>query len=1004
MHSCRTISNIVAMVTILTAGVVYGCALPSRVRTGEGGEPRSQVLENLPESRPDSLPPISEGSAGLSTVSDTIQHRIASAGDTAGDSILSDRNSVISDTTGMSVISDTTGMEEMDFGPVGPSSVPYPDSTMVDSLSVRPQGSMDAPAFSAAKDSVIEDFSGGRTVIYYYGDVSVTYGNLKITSDFMAYDVDNATVFATGLPDTAGVMQGKPVMTEGDKSYEMEECFYNFDSRKAKVRNAVTKESEGILHGNKIKMMPDRSVNISGGKYTVCDAPHPHYYLKMTTAKVETEPKQKTVFGPAYVVLADVPLPLAIPFGFVPSRPEKASGILFPTFGEEEARGFYLQDGGFYFALGDYADVAFTGSYYTLGSYSMKLNSRYKVRYKFDGSLNINFSNDQTGEKGQSDFFQTKNFGVQWSHSQDSKAHPGTSFRASVNFSSPSNSRFNERTVQSALTNQTSSSISYSRTWSKASLSVNALHSQNTRDSSYVVTFPNVTFTLNRFNPFKKKERSGKEKWYEQFSLSYNTTFQNKVNFKSSDFGSREGFNLLEKLQSGMSHKFAIGLPTFTAFKYLTFSPSINYGMNWFFQSSDRYYNPQTDKVETITTDQFGDFGITQDFSASLSLGTRIYGTFVNKRGGNLMAVRHVITPSVAFSYKPEHGTMINGYRTYSYLDSDGVEHTVDYNKWSGGMNSVPGKGQTASLSFSFGNNLEAKVVDKKDTTGVGTRKVKLIDQLNLSGNYNFLADSSQWALSNIAVSMNTNIAQKVGLHGSMTLDPYAVDEKGVKSHEFNIVKEGGFNLVRLTNASASLSFNISGKGKTMGIDGSSGGSSQSSGGSYPAAEGAEAKGAHSSGSGVDFGTESSPYMKVYYHPVTGEYIPGGWIYYMNTDAPWSLNFNYNFSYAKSYSYANNQLNVKHQFTQTLGVSAQLKFTRDLAVNLNTGFDFTRMKLSTTQLTATYDLHCFAISVSYVPSGKWAQWSFRIAAKASALADLLQYKKSSSYWDNGGYY
>lgn len=1020
MRFCRTTCIFIALITLLAVWSFHSCSLPSRVPSRDAGETvpevRKRVGKELRESRSDSLSSTVSGYAAASSDS-LIPYTVpagapdggvsgdstAAAGDSGG-IIQNDSAAVSSAPLKRSAPSDTAGMKDMDMASASSAVTASPDSlTIADSLSVPPPGSMDAPAFSTARDSVIEDFSGGRKVIYYYGDVSVTYGNLKITSDFMAYDVDNATVFATGLPDTAGVMQGKPIMTEGNKSYDMEECFYNFDSRKAKVKNAVSKENDGILHGEKIKMMPDKSINVSGGKYTVCDAPNPHYYLKMSTAKVETQPKQKTVFGPAYVVLADVPLPLILPFGFVPSRPEKASGIMFPTFGEEEARGFYVQDGGFYFALGDYADLALTGSYYTLGSYSMRLNSRYKVRYKFDGSLNINISNDQTGEKGQSDFFQTKNFGVQWSHSQDSKAHPGTSFRASVNFSSPSNSRFNERSVQSALTNQTSSSISYSRTWSKASLSVNALHSQNTRDSSYVITFPNVTFTLNRFNPFKKKERSGKEKWYEQFSLSYNTTLQNKLNFKASDFSSEKGFNLLGNLQSGMAHKFAIGLPTFTAFKYLTFSPSVSYGMNWFFQSSDRYYNPDTDKVETITTDQFGDFGITQDFSASLSLGTRIYGTFVNRRGGKLQAVRHVITPSFSFSYKPEHGTMINGYRTYTYLDNDGVEHTEEYNKWSGGMNSVPGKGQTASLSFSFGNNLEAKVADKKDTTGVGTRKVKLIDQLSLSGSYNFLADTSQWALSNIAVSMNTNVAKKVGLHGSMTLDPYAVDEKGRRSHEFNIAREGGFKLFRLTNASASFSFNLSGKGKTMGYDGSSSAKSSPSEGGASGA-GSKNREARSHGSGVDIGTESSPYMKVYYHPVTGEYIPGGWIYYMNTDAPWSLNVNYNFSYSKSYSYANNQLNIKNQFTQTLGVAAQLKFTKDLAINLNTGFDFTKMKLSTTQLTATYDLHCFAISVSYVPSGKWAQWSFRIAAKASALADLLQYKKSSSYWDNNSYY
>lgn len=992
MMDFKKIINI-SKTSILAGFIICGCAV-SRTSVDDTDKPSSSLS---PQTAEETLP-VSESLSEEAESSDDSEESVVHSADTvtAVPVVASARDSAALPLPAAVTVNDTLSKHDSSSAVA-----PFPSDTagftdmMLSDTAASPfapedtihRGSIEVPAFSGAKDSVIEDFSSGRKMLYYYGDVTVTYQNMKITAGYMAYDVDNATVFARGVPDTAGVFSEKPVMSDGDKTYDMDECYYNFNTKKARVKNAVTNDDQGILHGEKIKMMPDRSVNIKGGKFTVCDAEHPHYYLKMTTAKVETEPKQKTVFGPAYVVLADVPLPAILPFGFVPSRPERASGILFPSFGEEQARGFYLQDGGFYFAIGDYVDVALTGSYFTLGSYNAKLTSRYNVRYKFNGSLNINYSNDQTGEKDTPEFTQTKNFGVQWTHAQDSKAHPGSSFRASVNFSSPSNSRYNERSVQAALTNQTSSSISWSRTWQKASLSVNALHSQNSRDSSYAITFPNITFSLNRFYPFKQKERVGKEKWYEQFSLSYNTSIQNKVNFKASDFSSENGFNLLNKLQSGMSHSFTIGLPSFTLLKYINFSPGVNYGMNWFFQSTNKYYNPETDKVEDIRTDQFGDFGITQDFSASISASTRIYGTFVSKRGGNLMAVRHVITPSVSFSYKPEHGTSINGYRTYSYLDKNGELKEVEYNKWSGGMNSVPSKGQTAALSFSFGNNLEAKVRDKKDTTGTGSKKIKLIDQLSISGSYNFIADSMR--LSTIPISMNTNVLQKVGIHGSLTLDPYAVNEYGQRISEYNIVREGGFHLARLTNASASVSFNISGEGKTMGDVGADSQGSSGTGGQG-------GKG----GGGVHVGTDVSPYMKVYYDPFTGEYIPGGWVYYMNTDAPWSLNFNYNLSYSKSYSYSNNQLNVNHNVTQTLGVAGQIKVTKDFSLSLNTGFDFTQMKLSTTQLSATYDLHCFQITFSYVPSGKWAQWNFRIAAKASALSDLIQYKKNSSYWDN----
>ncbi len=836
------------------------------------------------------------------------------------------------------------------------------------------KGMLDRPAFSTAVDSVIEDFSSGRQMIYYYGDASVTYGDMKLAAEYMEYDVERQVVYAAGVADTAGVITGKPEMTQGGKTYVMDNVFYNFKTNKARIRNMTTQEEDGTLMGDNLSMLPDRSINISGGKYTVCDADHPHFYLRMTKAKVETQPKQKTVFGPAYLVLADVPLyPLMLPFGFVPKRPDRASGLLFPNFGEEQARGLFFKDGGFYFVLGDYFDVALTGSLYSKGSWSANMSTRYKVRYKFNGTFDLTYSNDQTGERGSADFFQTKNFSVRWSHSQDSKARPGTSFRASVNFSSPSNNKYNYTDINEALQNQVSSSISYSRTWSALSLSINGLHSQNSRDSSYAITLPNITLNVNRFYPFRRKNRVGPEKWYEQFALSYNTTLQNKINFKASEVRDPDFW---DKMQTGMTHNFSIGLPTFTILKYFTLAPSVSYGMNWFFSSQNQYYNPETDKLETERTGLFEDFGITQDFSASASLSTRLYGMF-NFRRGKLKAIRHMISPSLSVSYAPEMGTALNGYRVYTYTDVHGEQHTVEYNKWSGGLYSPPSPGQTASLGFQIGNNVEAKVADRKDTTGTGMRKIKLIDNLNLSGSYNFLADSMK--LSNINVNMTTNVLEKVSISAGMTLDPYAVDGRGRRYDRFNVTVMPG-RLVRLTNANVSLGFSLSGEGKGKGNDGSS----SSSGG----------------GGGVKMTGESPAYTRVYYHPVTGEYIPGGWIYYLNPEVPWSVSFNYSYNYSKTYQYSNNQLIVRNNHNQTLNINGQVRITKALNFNLTTGFDLTKMRLTTTQVSATYDLHCFQISFSWVPIGQWKQWSFRINAKAAALADLLSYRKGSSQWDN----
>lgn len=859
------------------------------------------------------------------------------------------------------------------------------DSLVARDTMPRPKGMIDRPAFSVAKDSTVEDFSGGKNMIYYYGDVKVTYGDLELTAEYMEYDVNRKVVYAAGVADTSGNVKGKPKMTQAGKTYSMDNVFYNFETGKARIKNMITDEEDGQLRGDNLNMMPNKSINISGGKYTVCELDHPHYYLKMSKAVVETEPKQKTVFGPAWLVLEDVPLPLVLPFGFVPKRPDRASGILFPTFGEEEARGLFMKDGGFYFVLGDYLDVALTGSIFTKGSWNVKMASRYKWRYKFNGSLDLEYSNDQTGDKGSPDFFQTKNFGVKWSHTQDSKANPGTSFRASVNFSSPSNNRYNSTDIQEALQSQIQSSISYSKTWSALSLSINALHNQNSRDSSYSFTLPNITLNVNKFYPFKRKNRVGKSKWYEDFSIGYNTSFQNKIDFKARELKQPDFW---KKLKTGMTHKFDIKLPTFTLLKYINFSPTVNYGMNWYFSSQNQYYNPETNKMEVIRTNQFDDFGVTQTFSAGLSMSTRIYGLF-NFRRGNLKAIRHMISPSISASFAPEMGTAMNGWRIYNYTDINGVDKTVEYNKWAGGINSPPSKGKTGSLSFSVKNNIEAKVVNPEDTTGTGTKKIKIIDNLGLSGSYNFLADSMK--LSNIRIDMNTNILEKVGISANMTLDPYAIDAKGRCYNVYNIKQEGGFNLFRLTNASISANFSINGEGRGKGNDGTQGG-----GGGGAAPGGGSGMGNRGGGANVSAG---SSYNKVYYHPVTGEYIPGGWVYYLNPNVPWSLNFSYSYSYSKSYQYTNEQLIVKNTHTQTLSMSAQVRLTKDLNINVNTGFDITKLKLTTTQLSATYDLHCFQISFSWIPMGQWSSWSFRINAKAAALADLLQYRKQSSQWD-----
>lgn len=847
------------------------------------------------------------------------------------------------------------------------------DSTSrADSLFLLDKSSLTRPAFSGAKDSIRQDFSNGQRKMYYWGDVEVSYENIKLKADYMEYDMSTGTVYARGIYDSlAQEWKGQPEMTQGSQTFNMEEVRYNFNTRKARITNMITKEDDGILHGKNIKMMPDKSINITKGKYTVCDLEHPHYYLKLSSAKVVTKPSQKTVFGPAHLVVEDVDLPIGIPFGFIPKRPDRATGLLMPSFGEENARGFYLRDAGMYFVLGDYFDMSLTGDYYTLGSWAANLNSRYMVKYKFTGNLAVNYSVDQTGEKGSTDFFQSKNFGVRWSHSQDSKAHPGTSFSASVNFSSPSNSRYNSHSVSEALQNQISSSISYSKNWNgKFNLSVNALHSQNSRDSSYTFTLPNITFSVSTFYPFKIKNRVGKERFYEKFALGYNTSIQNKINFKASEFG-EPGF--IDKFQNGVAHNFSIKLPDFTLFKYLNVAPNVSYGMNWFFRKSEAYFDPETNSVKTEMGKQFGTFGATHNYSGSLSMSTRIYGMYNFGKYHKIQALRHVVSPSVSMSFSPEKGKAFNGWRTFNYVDTLGVQKSYDYNIYQGQINSAPGKGKSATMSISLGNNLEAKVRDMKDTTGTGSKKVKILDQFNFSTGYNFLADSLK--MNNVGLSMSTSFFGKLGINGNMNFDPYAINERGQRVNKYNLLETGV--PLRLTNVSTSVSYSLSGKGTVKGNDGS-----KSSG-----------------GNGGGSGNPADYYRRIYYHPLTGEYIPGGWLYYTNPNVPWSLNFNYSFSMNRSYNYANNQLSKKDKYTQTLGVQGNIQLTPKMSVQAQSGWDFTAMKMTTTQFSFRYDLHCFNISVSWVPSGMYQSYSFLISANAAALADLLRFKKSTSYWD-----
>lgn len=832
-----------------------------------------------------------------------------------------------------------------------------------DSVALLGKSSLDVPAFSHAQDSMISDFSNGQRKIYYYGSTSVKYQDMELTADFMEYDMNAGTVYAHGVYDSLnGVWNGQPVMKQGSQTYNMEEVRYNFNSRKARIKNMITNDAEGILHGRDIKMMDDHSINLSHGKYTVCDEDHPHYYINLSVGKVISQTKT-TVFGPAHLVVEDVHLPfLMLPFGFIPKRPQRATGLLMPSFGEEERRGFYMRDLGMYFVFGDHFDLSLTGSYYSLGSWNVEVNSRYRVNYKFSGNFGMNYSKNVTGDKGSPDYREYSDFSIKWSHTMDSKAHPGMSFSASVDFSTPTNNQFNAHSLEETVENIARSSISWSRNWNGITLSVSANHSQNSKTGVYSFSLPNINFNIPTFYPLRRKNRVGKERFYEKFSLGYRLAFTNKVNFnvKEEEFAFNREF--LDRFQNSMSHDFTISLPSFQLFKYINVNPGVTYSQRWYFRKTEYAYNEESGLVEALPSHQFNTLGIYQNYSGSISLDTRLYGMFNFGRHHRIQAIRHLVTPSISFSLGPDLKTYANGFRSFEYTDQNGERKTYEYNVYGSGI-SAPGR--SGSLSLRIGNSIEAKVRDFADTTGNGTKKVKLIDQLNINTGYNFLAEKNK--MLPVSISMSTRLFDKVTLNLTSSFSPYAVDDRGATKEEFAISM--GQGLLNLQNASISFSYALDGKGTMNGYDGT---------------------GANNRGSSA-----SEYYQMMYYHPVTGEYIPGGWLYYANPNAPWSINFNGTVGVAPKYPLDKETGEYRRELAVTADVNfnGSLKLTPKMNLTASGSYNIIARQMSRMSINATYDLHCFNIAVSWIPIGSYKSYSFRIAANAAALADLLRFKR-----------
>lgn len=829
------------------------------------------------------------------------------------------------------------------------------------------------PIYSSSEDSIVIDFGDVDTLVLFHNKAKVKSMDMELEADFMKLSRAKKVIFATGVYDTLGVLQGRPLFRNDGLEYTEDSIKLNYESKKALIQNVYTEQGDGYLFGGIAKREPDGVTYIKGVSHTTCDMvkshQHPHFYILMTKGKIVENPKKYVYFGPTYLIIEDVPMPLILPFGFFPQISGRSSGIRVPTYGEEISRGFFLRNFGYYFAIGDYMDLDVLADYYTLGSWAIRSSSRYIKRYKFNGNFNLEYASNVTGEKGSADYSKSNTFSVRWTHAMSPKARPGTTFNANVNFQSINNQRYLNGGAHNPFdnaSNSINSGIAYTRSWAESpfNFSANASHSQNMRDSTYSITFPNFTFTMSRIKPFERKERIGKKAIYEDISFNYQGTFDNKVNFKSYEFG-QPGF--AKKINNGLNHTINIALPTYNAFNYIQIAPTVRYGTKWYFKKTTKTWDEEKKQVVSDTTGAFQHFGATHEYGFGASASTQIFGIVNFKKGSLVQAVRHVVRPSLSFNYNPDLMTYSNGFR---WVQVDTLGNMRQYNIYEGQPFGYPSQRESGSISFNLGNNLEMKVRDRKDT--VGFKKVALLNTFDMSTSYNLLADSMN--LSNISFRGSTNLPGKTAVAFGFTLDPYAIDEYGRRINRFHWTQKRGLNIGRLTDFNVSFGYSFNGgKGSSTNSNNDLTGISTSN---------------NRIGESKDENQRKEEAPKTI-NP----------LFYDDFTMPWNFTFNFMYSYRKSYSYSSGTLLTNIQHTPSLNFSGNVSPTENWDFRLNSGYDFIKMQLTTTQISVSRKLHCFNFSFNWIPLGRFQSWSFNVAISSSMLSDILKYDRQSSFMD-----
>ena len=871
-----------------------------------------------------------------------------------------------------------------------------PDTSLRDSLykdTVRKSKSaLEEPVSYSAKDSITFDYTNSRA--HLFGGSQVNYQNLQLTADDISLSLDSSLVHASGRPDSTGAIQGKPLFKQGEDEYEPDRISYNFKTRKAFISNVYTQEGEGFMQSREGKRDSSGVMYVQNGKYTTCDAEHPHFYVSLTRAKMH--PGKNVIFGPAYLVVEDVPLPLAIPYGFFPFSSSYKSGFIMPTYGDETTRGFYLRDGGYYFAINDKVDLKVLGEFYTKGSWGLSAQTNYKKRYRFGGNFYFSYQNTKEGEKNMPDYSVSKSFKLTWSHRQDAKANPTQSFSASVNFATSSYERNNLTSMynpESYTQSTRTSSVSYSKSFSKVGLTLSGTFnlSQNMRDSSISVTLPTLSISQSRFNPFKRKKAAGKERWYEKIAMSYTGTLANSINTKEDKLFHS---SLVKDWRNGMRHQVPISA-SFSVLNYINVTPSFTFTDRMYTHKVMQGWDTERQDVQRDTV--YGFYNV-YNYNMSISANTKLYGMYRPMPwfgGKKIAAIRHVFTPTVSFSYAPDFSQSRFGfYDSYVKTDANGNVSTVSYSPFSGMMYGTVGQGMTGSVTMDVANNIEMKVRTDKDSTGY--RKISLIDELGGSLSYNMAAKRRPWSDLNLRARIKLTKKYTYSMNAVFATYAYEKDENGrVYVGDHTEWSRGRFG--RFQGTAQNISYPISNE-------------------TFRKLFGKKHRTTTSDDEldeELDEEEETDPTMQNVdpdrkkgktgaNQESNGDVDEDG---YLKFSLPWSINIGYGVTIRENTQgrFNDKRMRYPYKLSHTLNFSGNIRISEGWNINFSSGYDFNMHKLSMTTASLSRDLHCFQMSCSMVIS-PYTSYNFTFACKAGTLADALKWKKQSSYSSNIDWY